>query len=117
MSSNIDTELDKKTIQFVNIAPEDKEWTAHIELLNEWTEPDRYLREIIQYARSGKFYPADMHVNLIKQLINSIALEVIGEDEPISYGHGQIGNTSEEDRNELRSEQRQSLQKKLGGGR
>ena len=28
---------------------------------------------------------------------------------------GKIGNTSEEDRNELRSEQRQSLQKKLGG--
>lgn len=63
------TEIRK--VEFVNTAPEDKEWTAHVKILNEWTTPDRYLREIIQYARSGKFYPADMHVNLIEQVITS----------------------------------------------
>jgi hypothetical protein len=56
-------------VVFTNEAPEDKEWTAHINILNEWTNPSRYLREIIQYARSGPFYPADMHVNLIRQVM------------------------------------------------
>lgn len=56
-------------IRFTNQAPEDKEWTAHIHSLNNWTEPDRYLRQIIQYARSGPHYPADMHVNLIEQVM------------------------------------------------
>ncbi|BAS17580.1 hypothetical protein AHiyo8_58830 [Arthrobacter sp. Hiyo8] len=55
---------------FTNSAPDDKEWTAGIELLNKWTTPDRYLRHIIQYARSGKHYPTDMHVDLIEQIIN-----------------------------------------------
>jgi hypothetical protein len=64
-------EQSSKKIVFTNSAPEDKEWTAHINLLNEYTTPDRYLRDIIQYARGGKFYPADMHVDLIKQFIDS----------------------------------------------
>lgn len=55
-------------MECTNQAPEDEEWTAHIKLLNEYTDPDRYLRQIIQYARSGPFYPADMHVDLIKQV-------------------------------------------------
>lgn len=55
------------TIAFTNEAPDDKEWTAHINILNEWQNPERVLRDIIQYARSGPFYPADMHVKLIEQ--------------------------------------------------
>ena len=74
------TEQDKELrVIFTNEAPEDKEWSAHIHLLNEWTTTDRYLREIVQYARSGPFYPADMHVSLIEQLITAdrkrVALE------------------------------------------
>lgn len=71
--SRIINNMDKQPFKviFNNTAPEDKEWTAHINLLNNWTEPDRYLRHIIQYARLGKHYPADMHVDLIKQVINS----------------------------------------------
>lgn len=62
-----ETELPK--VQFNNVAPEDTEWTAHIEMLNNYTEPDRYLRHIIQYARSGPFYPTNMHVDLIRQIM------------------------------------------------
>lgn len=54
-------------VTFTNSAPDDKEWTAHIELLNEWVTPDRYLRDIVGYIRSGKHYPKDMHVDLIMQ--------------------------------------------------
>ena len=54
-------------VTFTNEAPEDKEWSAHIDILNEWQNPERTLRDIIQYARSGPFYPADMHVRLIEQ--------------------------------------------------
>lgn len=56
-------------IVFTNTAPEDKEWTAGIELLNKYTPSDLQLRHIVQYIRSGKFYPADMHVDLIEQVI------------------------------------------------
>lgn len=63
----LDNNLEEVT--FNNVAPEDKEWTAYVKLLNEWTTPDRYLRSIIQYARSGKHFPADMHVDLIGQVI------------------------------------------------
>lgn len=67
------------SVQFVNHALEDKEWSAHIHLLNTWTTPDRLLRAIIQYARSGPFYPAAMHVDLIQQwhtsTINQACLE------------------------------------------
>lgn len=55
-------------VVFENTAPNDEEWSAHINILNKYTSPDRYLREIIQYARSGEFYPADMHVDLIRQI-------------------------------------------------
>lgn len=65
---NDDNELPK--IVFTNEAPEDKEWTARIKLLNEYCMPVLYLREITQYARSGPFYPADMHVHLIEQIIH-----------------------------------------------
>ena len=81
------------------------------------TELDKILRNEKYYDWNTGSVDIIAMAKDVKQLINSIVLEAIGEDEPISYGHGQIGNTSEEDRNELRSEQRQSLQKKLGGGR
>lgn len=58
-------------ITFINHAPDDKEWTAHINILNDWTEPDRYLRQIIQVARGGRHYPADMHVDLIEQVMKA----------------------------------------------
>jgi len=61
--------------QFNNIAPEDKEWSAHIDLLNNYTTNDMKLRHIIQYARSGPHFPADMHVDLIEQLIAKERLE------------------------------------------
>lgn len=57
-------------VVFVNREPDDKEWSAHVDVLNDWTTPDRYLRDIIQYARSGPSYPADMHVDLIKQVMS-----------------------------------------------
>lgn len=53
---------------FKNSAPEEPEWSSHIRLLNEWQNPERLLRDIVQYARSGPFYPADMHVDLIEQV-------------------------------------------------
>lgn len=59
----------ERAIVFINREPKDKEWSAHVNLLNKYTTPDRYLRHIIQYARSGPHYPADMHVDLIEQLI------------------------------------------------
>lgn len=65
---------------FTNLFPEDKEWTAHVKLLNEWTEPDRYLRQIIQYARSGKFYPTNMHVELIEQAYKALYAPKPDED-------------------------------------
>jgi hypothetical protein len=64
---------------FANQAPEDKEWSAHIRLLNEWCTPERWLRVIIQYARSGPFYPADMHAHLIEQ-INDAHLQAAVRD-------------------------------------
>lgn len=57
----------------------DKEWAAHINLLNEWTDRSRILRQIIQYARSGPFYPADMHVDLIKQWAADFAEHITPE--------------------------------------
>lgn len=60
-------DTEQPVVTFTNEAPEDKEWTAHIKLLNEYCTPERFLREIVQYARSGPFYPADMHVSLIRQ--------------------------------------------------
>lgn len=57
--------------QFINNGDvEDKEWAAHIRLLNDYPA-DMQLRNIIQYARSGPFYPADMHVDLIEQFIQA----------------------------------------------
>jgi hypothetical protein len=52
---------------FKNRMPEDKEWSAHINLLNNYTPQDLVLRHIVHYARSGPHYPADMHVDLIIQ--------------------------------------------------
>lgn len=57
-----------RELQFINKAePENTEWASHIKLLNEWTTPDRILREIVIYARSGPHHPAHMHVDLIEQ--------------------------------------------------
>lgn len=65
------TNSTEQAIKFKNVAPESEEWSAHIDILNNWTTPDRYLRDIIQYARSGAFFPADMHVDLIRQVIEA----------------------------------------------
>lgn len=54
-------------MKFKNIAPEDKEWTAHIAILNDWTPDVRMLRHIIAYIRSGPHYPKHMHQDLINQ--------------------------------------------------
>lgn len=64
------TPASQDEVQFVNNAPDDKEWSAHIRVLNKWQNPERLLRDIIQYARSGPFYPADKHVDLIEQWQN-----------------------------------------------
>ena len=45
------------------------------------------------------------------KLLAEVRERVIGEDEPVFYGDGQIGNTPQEDRNELRSEQKFNLTK------
>lgn len=69
-------------LRFSNVAPQDEEWTAHVKMLNEYTTPDRYLRHIIMYARSGEHYPTNMHVDLIEQLINTrieAVLDSVGE--------------------------------------
>jgi hypothetical protein len=79
------TETDK--LKFDNRAPDDKEWSAHIELLNEWTEQTNILRGIIQYARSGPFYPADMHVDLIKQIISWETEQVLNKLEDYIGAH------------------------------
>lgn len=63
------TDSEQLRVVFANHAPEDEEWSAHIKMLNEWQNPERLLRDLIQYARSGPFYPADMHVNLIEQYL------------------------------------------------
>ena len=60
---------DELGFKFVNKEPKDPEWSAHIKGLNEYCERDNIVRQIIQYARSGPFYPADMHVDLIDQLL------------------------------------------------
>lgn len=56
---------------------EDREWEAHLELLKEYTpqDLDTQLRMIVQYARSGPFYPAGMHVQLIKSLITKLRIQ------------------------------------------
>ena len=45
------------------------------------------------------------------KLLAEVRERVVGEDEPVFYGDGQIGNTPQEDRNELRSEQKFNLAK------
>ena len=45
------------------------------------------------------------------KLLDEVRERVIGKDEPVFYGDGQIGNTPQEDRNELRSEQKFNLAK------
>lgn len=87
-------------VNFINKGlEEDAEWTAHINILNDWPNPDRYLRDIIQYARSGPFYPADMHVDLIeqvfatqKQTIVSNIVEKLPEQEDTDGGFGKYPN-------------------------
>lgn len=64
-------------VKFINVAPDDEDWTAHISILNNWQNPERLLRDILQYARSGPFHPADMHVNLIEQVFGSRISEVL----------------------------------------
>jgi hypothetical protein len=80
MSGSRPNQYEDKELTFINRAPEDKEWTARIKLLNEWVTPDRYLRDILIYNRSGKHYPTDMHVDLIQQLITQKQLEARKEE-------------------------------------
>jgi hypothetical protein len=96
-------------VVFENVAPEDKEWTAHIHLLNEWTPQDRLLRHIVQYGRSGKFYPADMHVDLIEQYMAQRDLYVIGEDYEESEGDFSTASMAKAWRNDEHELQRQRL--------
>lgn len=102
-----------RKIKFNNVAPEDEEWTAHIKILNGYTDPDRYLRHILQYARSGAFYPADMHVDLIKQVMQAERQAhveyVIGEDETedTDLSKGAKSRWGVRARNRVRAEMRQ----------
>ena len=51
----------------------DEEWKAHRATVFEYTDDlDQQLRQIIQYAQSGKFYPAHMHVELIKEAYKAL---------------------------------------------
>jgi hypothetical protein len=59
--------LEDTPIEFVNKAPTDKEWTAHIHILNEFTPADYQLRHIVGYIQAGPHYPKDMHQDLIEQ--------------------------------------------------
>ena len=56
-----------RAVTFVNHFPDDKEWTAHINLLNDWTEADRQLRHILIYNNAGPHYPTHFHQNLVEQ--------------------------------------------------
>lgn len=58
-------------MKFINDYPDDVEWSDFIALLNEWSPEDRQLRHIVQFVRSGQFYPADMYVDLIRQYIDA----------------------------------------------
>ena len=113
------TTIDKEQTVFTNLAPEDKEWTAHVNLLNKWTPQESVLRHIIQYARSGKHYPTDMHVDLILQWhqdkARSYVLEVIGEDVklPESLINYDDDATKNYFQNKLRAEQRAKLDQTL----
>lgn len=62
---------------FTNSAPDDEEWSAFIGLLNLWSPEDRQLRHIVQYARSGKHYPADMFVDLIREYTDKADLVTV----------------------------------------
>lgn len=61
-----------KTIEFINKYPDDKEWSAHINILNKWTPADMLLRHIVGYVRSGPHYPKHFHQDLIEQYYESI---------------------------------------------
>lgn len=94
--------------QFTNTAPENKEWSAHIELLNRWTPAELQLRHIVACIRSGAHFPKDMHVDLIQQHERAHANEVIGDDEALTFKGQPIGQSQEVvNRNLLRKEQRE----------
>lgn len=90
----------EEIVKFTNVMPDDPEWTAHIKIMNDWQNPDRILRDIIQYARSGKFYPADMHVDLIEQYIRrrDERLEVRARLDEIERASVHLGITYRNDR-------------------
>ena len=54
---------------FKNNYPEDEEWTAYINNMNEWTPPELQLRYMIGYIQSGPHYPKHVHQELIDQFI------------------------------------------------
>jgi len=110
----------------INRCPEDSEWTAHIKLLNEYTDPDYCLGAIIRYARSGNFYPTNMHVDLIQQILTAsnrellerVEQEVIGKNEAISnklHGGNKPNYKFIMNRNKLRAKQRAELKRLKGG--
>lgn len=61
---------------FENKCPEDKEWSAHIRLLNNSTPPEFVLRHIIIYINAGPHYPKHMHQDLIEQYFNNRLSEI-----------------------------------------
>lgn len=60
---------------FVNEAPEDKNWTAHINILNNYTDKSVLLRMIIAAIQSGPHYPKHMHQDLIEQYFEAVHKE------------------------------------------
>lgn len=70
--------------QFKNNYPDDEEWTAVIELLNEWTPADTQLRHIVQFIRSAEFRPAHFYVELLEQYITASNQQLLRELEAVA---------------------------------
>ena len=66
----------------------------------EYFDVESVVNDVISLIRTEKL-----------KLLDEVRERVVGEDEPVFYGDGQIGNTPQEDRNELRSEQKFNLAK------
>lgn len=64
MTSQIE---EQAVVVFKNMAPDDEEWTAHVNLLSNYTPADTQLRHIIGYIQAGPHYPKHMHQDLIEQ--------------------------------------------------
>ena len=83
--------IEEKPVQFVNNFPGDKEWDAHIYLLNEATPADYQLRHIVGYIQAGPHYPKHMHQDLIEQYFAKPDLEDKVKDtalRPLAHAFG-----------------------------